>query len=260
MFVDCHSHLDHEQFKADIDAVILSAKAAGIKRIITNGINPETNRLSLKLAEKYDIVKAALGIYPIESLAVEAAEGEYALAIKPFDIDEEIGFIKSQKDKIIAVGEVGLDYHWVKDKDKPQKELFQKIIELAEKIKKPIIVHSRKAELDVIGMLDSSTIKHKILHCFGGKLNLAKKAADKNYIFSIPTSIARSTHFQNIAREVNINQLLTETDAPYQSPFQGQRNEPKNIIEAVKKIAEIKSFTLEETKNTIWMNYKRIFE
>ena len=241
MLIDCHSHLDHEQFKKDIDGVIQRAKDAGVKRIITNGINPETNRTSLKLAEKYDIVKAALGIYP---------------QFTNLNIEEEIEFIKKQS--IIAIGEVGLDNTY--ENVKEQKLFFEKMIALAEKLNKPIIVHSRKAEQEVIDMLDSSKIEHKILHCFGGKLKLTKTAADNGYIFSIPTSILRSEHFQHIAREVNINQLLTETDAPYQSPFQGERNEPKNIIEAVKKIAEIKSFTLEETKNNIWMNYQRIFE
>ncbi len=257
MLVDVHCHLDHIDFREDIDKVIERAKQAGVSVIIANGISPETNRIVLELSKKYGIVKPALGIYPIDALTNEIKAGEYPLKTEPFNIDEEIEFIKKQK--IIALGEVGLDFKDGKQYEKQQKEVFSKFIALAEKMKKPIIVHSRKAEQDVIEMLESSSIKKAVLHCFSGKFKLVKKGADLGYHFSIPTNVVRSQQFQDLVKEVNINQLLSETDAPYLSPFPGRRNEPAFVIESVKKIAEIKKFEFEEVEKNLFLNFQRLF-
>ena len=140
-----------------------------------------------------------------------------------------------------------------------QKVVFEKIINLAEKIKKPIIIHSRKAESDVIDILESSKIKKVLLHCFSGKKNLVKKGADLGYYFSIPTNIVRAHNFQLMAETVNINQLFCETDSPYLSPFKEKQNEPAFVIESYKKIAKIKRMELEEVINNVWMNWQRVF-
>ena len=132
-------------------------------------------------------------------------------------MDSEFEFIKQHKDKIAAVGEVGLDYHWVKDAElqKKERENFARIIEFVEKLKKPMIVHTRKAEQDCIDMLTSSKLKNVVLHCFEGRKSLIKRAADAGYIFSVPTSIAKSQHFQVLVEIASINQITTETDGPY---------------------------------------------
>jgi TatD DNase family protein len=108
-------------------------------------------------------------------------------------------------------------------------------------------------------MLESSNAKKPILHCFCGRKHLIKRAADNGWSFSIPTNVVNAEHFQNMAREVHISQLFTETDSPYLSPFRGKRNEPAFVIEAVKKIAEIKGMTVEDTANNIFMNYQNMF-
>ncbi len=249
LLVDVHAHLDHCKFKQDLDKVIENAKKNNVKTIINNGINPEKNRATLELAKKYDVIKAALGLYPTD-----------AIKLKEEEIANELEFIKKNKDKIVAIGEIGLDYHWnLKQHDK-QKEIFEKIINLAEKIKKPLIVHSRKAEEDVIDILESSKIKKVVLHCFSGSISLVNKAYDLGYYFSIPTNVVRSNHFQEIVKIININRIVTETDSPYLSPFSGQRNEPSNVLYSIKKIAEIKNMDAEEVANNIWMNYKNLFE
>lgn len=262
LLVDIHAHLDHDKFKPDLDKVIERAKKAGVKHIITSGVNSATNRLILKISEKYDIVHPSFGLYPIDALAKEVELGEapgFARDIEPIDVDKELEWIKKNKDKCVAVGEVGLDYKFGEKHKQEQKRNFQKIIETVEKIKKPIIVHSRKAEFDVIEMLGSSKIRHIILHCFTGRKHLVKKAADKGWNFSIPPIIVKLQQFQLMAGIVNISQLLTETDCPYLSPYPNQRNEPAFVIETIKKIAEIKKMTAEETANSIFMNYQRIF-
>jgi TatD DNase family protein len=255
--LDIHCHLDHPYFKNQIDTIIKNARKAGIKAILTNGVNPETNRITLELAKKYPVVKPALGIYPVELLKEEIRQGAYPLKTNDFDLDKELEFIKKNKDKIIAIGEIGLDGTH-KDSLEQQKQHFTKLLELAENIKKPVIIHSRKAESDVIDILQSTKIKKILLHCFCGKKKLIKQAADNGYYFSIPTNVVRAQNFQELIKMVNINQLFAETDSPYLSPYKDKRNQPAFVIESYKKIAEIKGFTLEEVENNIWMNWMRI--
>ncbi len=260
ILVDVHAHLDHKLFNGKLDKVISNAKKNDVKAIITNGVNPETNRIALKLAERYDIVKAALGIYPIDALNIETRKGHYPLKKEnKIDVDKEIEFIKKNKDKILAIGEVGLDYYWDKKHKKEQKDVFEKFIQLAEKLKKPIIVHSRKAEADAIDLLNSSKLKKVIMHCFSGNFKLVKQIQNNNWSFSIPTNIVRSKHFQKIVSETYISQLLTETDAPYLSPFKDKVNEPSYIIGTINKIAELKEMDKEEVANNIFMNYQKVF-
>ena len=133
------------------------------------------------------------------------------------------------------------------------------MIELAEKIKKPILIHSRKAELDCIEMLESSKLKKIIMHCFTGKKRLVKIIMDNGWFLTIPTCVARSLQFQDIAKNVPLNQLFCETDAPYLSPYKDRRNEPAFIIESYKKLAEIKRMELTEVVNNIWMNWQKTF-
>ncbi|HLC65286.1 MAG TPA: TatD family hydrolase [Candidatus Nanoarchaeia archaeon] len=243
--IDVHCHLD---LCEDIDSAVERAKEAGVCAIIANGTNPESNLRVLELAKKYDIVKAALGIYPLEGL--ELSENAF---------DDLLKFIEKHKDQIIALGEVGVDYHTIKDKNEEQKENFLKIIRLSEKIKKPMIVHSRKAESDVLDILESSNVKKAVMHCFNGNMKLVKRAEDLGYYFSIPTNIVSLKHFQEVVERVQMERILTETDAPWLSPFKGGKNEPAFVAESIKKIAETKKMTHEEIANVVYMNYQRVF-
>lgn len=249
LLIDIHAHLDHWKFKKDIGEVIARAREKGFKVIINNGTDIKSNRKVLDLMERYDIAEAALGIYPIEGKELSEEE-----------INKEIEFIEKNKNKIKAIGEVGLDYHWEKDDKeiKKQKILFEKFIKLAEKINKPIIIHSRNAEQDCIEMIESSNIKKADFHCFNGNKALIKRIADNGYYFSIPTNIVKNKNIKAIVKIASISQLFTETDSPYLSPFEG-RNEPVNILETIKKIAEIKNMDEKEVVNNIYMNYQKVF-
>lgn len=263
ILVDVHAHLDHHKFGNNLDGVIENSRRAGVKAIITSGINKKTNRLVLEIAEKYpDIVKCSFGLYPIDALEkeIDADPKTFVRDIEPLNVDEELEWIEKNKGRCVAIGECGLDFHWVQGRDEEQKNVFRKIIAAVEKIKKPIIVHSRKAELEAIEMLESSKIKNIVMHCFSGNKKLIKRAADNGWSFSIPPVIVRLQHFQLLTEMVNINQLLTETDAPYLSPYPDRINEPAFVAETIKKIAEIKGFDIEETANSIYLNYKRMFE
>jgi len=260
MLIDIHAHLDHERFKKDLDEVIERARQKGMYAIITSGVNHSTNLKALELSEKYDIVKASLGIYPLDALAEELKLNAYPREIEKLDVDKELEFINQNKDKIVAVGDCGLDFNFTRDYEKEQVENFKKIIYVVEKIKKPIIIHSRKAEKLAIEILETTKIKNIILHCFQGNKKLIKKAMDKGYYFSIPPIILKLQHFQMLTEIVPLNQLLTETDSPYLSPIPGERNEPANVAYTIKKIAEIKGMNKEEVEQNIFMNYKNLFE
>ncbi|MFH1398715.1 MAG: TatD family hydrolase [Candidatus Woesearchaeota archaeon] len=239
--VDVHCHLDHPFF-CDLDKVILRAKAAKLHAIITNGSGSQSNRHSLRIASTYPMVKAALGLDPLE---VDSA-----------DIEAELEFISQNQKQIVAIGEVGLDSKY--SPNPKQRDVLNKIICLAEAINKPLIVHSRGAEAEIIEILRTTNQK-VVMHCFGGTLKLAKKCLDNNWLLSIPTSITRSTHFQAIVKNAPLNQLLTETDAPFQAPFKQQRNEPCFVGESIKTIAALKGIEPEQAAHQIFLNYQQVF-
>ena len=258
LLVDVHTHLDHSLLINKMDEIIHRAKNAGLKHIITNGINPETNRKCLELSKKYDIVKCAMGLYPRNALKKETESGEYPLNAEDFDADQEINFIRKNKSNIAAISEVGLDF--VHGENRQQIEDFEKMISLAEELKKPIVVHSRKAELKCVEMLETSTNKKIVMHCFSGKKSLVKRIADNGWFLTIPTIVVRSQQFQEIAKNVPISQLFCETDSPYLSPYKEQMNEPAFVIESYSRIAEIKEMDIHETTNNIYMNWQKVFE
>ena len=260
--VDVHCHLDHLKFKDDLPDVVKRSEEAGVKAILTSGVNFSTNKITLELAQTYDIVKPCLGLYPIDALAAElkGTEAEsFVRDVEPFKVEEMLAFIEQHKDNCIAVGEVGLDYHWIKDKQEEMKGVFQQVIELVEKLKKPIVIHSRKAEQDCVDMLESSTIRKVMMHSFGGNKKLINRCADNGWSFSVPPNITRLQHFQMMVEMVNINQLLTETDAPYLAPTPGERNEPKNVAVTIKKMAELKGMTEEDVAGNVYMNFQKFF-
>ena len=244
MLVDIHAHLHFKEFENDLDDVIERARKAGVTTIINSGTSSESNKLSMELSKKYDIVKPSFSLYPIKTLSL--------------NVEKELEYIKKNKNNIIAIGEVGLDYQESEDR-KMQKEIFIKIIELAEKIKKPLILHTRKAEADVLEILESAKIKNAILHCFSGNMKLVNKAHDLGCYFSIPPVIARLEHFHSLVKLIPSTRLLTETDSPYLSPIKEKRNEPANVKKSVEEISKIKKIEYEEAEKIIFSNFQKIF-
>lgn len=257
--VDTHCHLTHERFKDDIDDVINRAKKAGFKALVCSGTNPPTNREILVLAKKHPIIRPSLGIYPIDALGLTPDEVGLARYNGKIDIDAEFEFFTEHRDEIVAIGEVGEDFHWDDKHHEQQKKNFEKIIKLTEKLGKPIVVHTRRAEEECVSLLEKSQLKYVILHSFEARKNLIKRAAERGFYFSVPTSIVRSQQFQTLVEIVPLTQIFTETDAPWLSPFKDKRNEPAFIVESIKKIAEIKKITEKEVADTIWENFRKVF-
>jgi len=263
--VDVHCHLNHEQFKPDFEEVIRRAEATGVRAIVISGVNPEANREVLQLVGKHSLLKACLGIYPIDALGL--SEGETGLPRHPgkIDLESEFKFFEENKDQIVGIGEIGMDFHWATKEETytAQADNFRKIIQFAKKIKKTILIHSRDAERECLEILGQEITSHEIpvvLHCFSGRKSLIREAAAKGYYFSIPPNIVKSSSFQALALVVDIKQILTETDAPWLSPFPGKRNEPAFVSETIKKIAEIKKISPEEVAKQVWENYLKIFK
>lgn len=250
MLVDVHCHLHFPEFDQDRDAVVERAQKAGVVAIVNSGTEHASNVQVLELAKKYDVAKASLGLYPA-----------YIEKISEEEFQRDLDFIKKNKNNIISIGEVGLDYHHTTDTQlqKVQRERFHIILDELKKIKKPFVLHTRKAESDVINIMQSTNLKKVDFHCFTGSFKLAKKIIDAGWSFSIPPIILRSTQFQGLVDLAPLPQLLTETDAPYLGPSPRERNEPSFVANTVKKIAEIKKIDSDECKKIIFMNYQRLF-
>lgn len=246
MFIDMHCHIDMCVAKpADI---VERAKKSGVGIIASSGVNPERIRKTLEFAAKFSEIKPSLGIYPVEMLELSESE-----------ISKQIEIIRKNKDKIIAIGEVGLDLKEARQIEK-QKENFEKFIKLALELDKPIIVHSRKAEEEAIEVLEKMKAKKVIMHCFSGNFKLVKRVIDNGWCLTIPSNVTFSEHFQKVAKEAPIGQLFCETDSPFLHPVKGQRdNEPMNVVKSYKKVAEIKGMKLEDAEKKIEDNYKRLF-
>ena len=262
--VDTHCHLTHDLFNDDLPAVIERAEQAGLKAILVSGVNPAANKEVLALVQKYpQILKASLGIYPIDALGMAEADTGLPKQAVPINLDDEFRFLERHQKEITAIGEVGMDFHWAKKEETyvQQAENFRRILRFAIKIHKPVITHTRKAEAEAVQIV-SEEIHGEIPiihHCFSGKKSVIKQAAALGHHFSIPPNILRSHSFQELVKIVDLKQLLTETDSPWLSHAAKLRNEPAFVTETIKKVAEIKGLSVEETAAQIWENYRRIF-
>ena len=226
MLIDVHSHIDFPQFEEDRAEIIKKAASEGIW-IVNSGLGIEGGKKTLDLSREYENVYASVGLQPTE--------------ISDEVVNEVLAFIESNKEEIVAIGEVGLDYYWIKEAATREKEEknFRKFIELSKKLNLPLVIHSRDAEAETLKLLDEYNVK-ALLHCFGGDEKLATEAAGKGHLISIPTTIVNSKMKQDVVKALPLESIVLETDAPYLSPVPKARNEPANIKVTAQKIAEIK--------------------
>jgi len=260
ILVDVHAHLDFPEFSKDLREVLERSRGAGVAAIISQGVHHASNKKALALAQRYPLIKPALGLYPLNAPNVRVHDE----AAKDFDrkratsVDETLSFIRHHAAEILAIGEVGIDLHF-SDDEEHQVNNFTKVLQLSNAIRKPVIVHSRKAEKLVVDILEEAKQTNAVLHCFSGSQKLMRRAAELGLSLTVPSNANRLQHFQLLARTVPISQLLTETDAPYLSPVPGERNEPQNVRVAVEAIAKEKGLNPEEAARLVYMNYQRLF-
>jgi TatD DNase family protein len=262
MLTDVHAHLGHRKMTGDLDQILARAADAGVTRIITNGLEPVSNRTALEMSAIHPAVKAALGIYPLDAANEWIANWEWPFefaAPARFDVDEEIRFIESVADRIVAVGECGLDGHWVPESVPAQIDVLKKMCDLAIRIDRPIILHSRKAERETFDVVRESGVRRAIFHCFMGKKKLAQEIAKSGYFLSVPPIVERTESFQRMVDALPREQLLVETDSPYLSADKGTENEPAQAARSARWMAEYWGETEESAFSILAENTNRLF-
>lgn len=262
MYVDVHAHLTHDAFTADRDDVIQSAADAGVEAVIVNGLEPTSNREILRLAEQHPHLHAACGIYPVDAIAGQIDSSSWAYDFPPptpFDVDAEIDWIDAHADRLVAIGECGLDQYWITDQAEEQERVLRRLCEVAKKHDKAVILHSRKAELRTFEILQELGVTKADFHCFCGKLKLARRIADAGYYLSIPPVVERAENFQHMARSLPLDRLLTETDCPFMGPDREARNEPANVTRGIAAMATARGITAEEMATAVRENCRRLF-
>jgi TatD DNase family protein len=245
--VDTHTHICDSSFDADRGAVLQKATAAGVGAIIAVGENIADARRNIELADQYPMIRPAAGLYPT-ILDRDQAEQMHV-------------FIRSERSKLVAIGEVGLDFWVIKEEDQKalQKEIFKGFIDLARELNLPLNIHSRSAGRHAVALLLECGASRVQMHAFDGKASAALPAVEAGFFFSIPPSVVRSRQKQKLVKHLPLSCLLVETDSPVLGHDPKQRNEPANITIAIQAIAELKDISKEKVIEAVSENTKRLY-
>ncbi|WBL15171.1 TatD family hydrolase [Sutcliffiella sp. NC1] len=252
MLFDTHAHLNAHQYEEDLQEVIDRAMSEGVTKIVVVGFDRPTITRAMELIDQYDFIYAAIGWHPVDAIDMK---------------DEDLQWIEklSQHEKVVAIGEMGLDYYWDKSPKEVQQEVFRKQIRLAKKLKLPIVIHNRDATEDVVTILkeeDAQTVGG-IMHCFTGSVEVAHQCLNMNFYISLggPVTFKNAKKPKEVAKEIPLDKLLIETDCPYLTPhpFRGKRNEPGYVKYIAEQIAELKNISYEEVARQTTQNAEKLF-
>jgi TatD DNase family protein len=250
MLIDSHAHLEMKEFDNDREQVIERATKAGVNSIITVGTNLSLSRKAVKLAGEYENIYAAVGIHPHDVSKINN---------KTYDDLKELAGRK----KVVAYGEIGLDYFLNISPPELQIEKCGEQLSLAKELKLPVIIHARQAHHQSLSMLKASGIHCGVFHCFSGDYAMARQCLDWGFYLSIPGVVTfnKSKTMQDVVKRVPLSSLLLETDCPYLTPdpYRGTRNEPAYIVHTAKKVAEIKGISWEEVAAVTTQNTTNLF-
>ena len=256
MLFDSHAHLNDERFNEDREELINSLKSNGVELVLNPGACIETSKSSVELANKYDFIYATCGISPND---IPQTEEELGIML------QEIKEITKLNSKVVAIGEIGLDYYWNKENKDLQKEAFIQQINLANELDLPIVIHTREAVVDTIEILKNNEVKNKgVFHCCPLNKELVKEALKLDFYISFagPVTFKNSKNANEIIEMVPIEKILIETDSPYLSPepLRGRRNDSRNVKYIAQKIAEVKGVSIEEIAKITYENTKKVFK
>ncbi|MBP3040677.1 TatD family hydrolase [Bacillaceae bacterium Marseille-Q3522] len=252
MLFDTHVHLNAEQFEEDLTEVIERAKAAGVENMVVVGFDRPTIQRALELAEEHPFLYASIGWHPVDAIDMTEVDLQWI---------EEL----AAHEKVVALGEMGLDYHWDKSPKDVQQEVLRKQIILAKKLKMPIIIHNREATEDLMKILkeEGASEVGGIMHCFSGSIEVAMECLKMNFFISLGGTLTfkNAKKPKEVAAAVPLEKLLIETDCPYLAPhpYRGKRNEPGYVKLVAEKIAEIKEISYEEVAEQTSKNAKKLF-
>jgi len=252
MLFDTHVHLNAHQYSEDFEEVIERAQEAGVSSMVVVGFDEETIQKAMALTERYDFIYAAVGWHPVDAIDMT---------------DEHLQWLEelAAHPKVVALGEMGLDYHWDKSPKDVQKEVFRKQIRLAKKVKLPIIIHNREASADIVAILQEEDAQEVggIMHCFSGSVEIAEQCLAMNFYLSFggPVTFKNAKKPKEVVKHVPLDRLLIETDCPYLTPhpFRGKRNEPAYVKYVAEEIAKLKEIDYEQLAKITTENAKKLF-
>lgn len=274
---DNHAHYNDEKFNDDRDEIIGKIYESGVTKLICAGYNVESSKKALEIANNYDFIYTTAGISPndipgtvqdedLENKSVQEIEELFTESLK--DVDNQLLEIEkiAQNKKVVAIGEIGLDYYWNKNNKELQKQVFIKQIELANKLNLPIVIHTRDAVMDTLDILKNvkPTIKPGVFHCCPLNVELVKEALKLGFYISFagPVTFKNSKNAKEIIEMVPLDKMLIETDSPYLAPEpnRGSRNDSRNVKYIAAKIAEFKGIDVEVVAECTYKNALKVFE
>lgn len=252
MLIDSHAHLDDKRFDRDRDMIIKNLEENGIELTINIGADLQSSIASVSLSEKYDNIYAAVGVHPHSAKEVD---------------DSTIEILKSfaKREKVVAIGEIGLDYYYDNSPRDIQRKWFREQIKLAKEVDLPIVVHSREADQETFEILkeEQDGRLRGVLHCYSGSVELAKEYIKLGFYISLagPVTFKNARVPKEVAKAVPLDKLLVETDSPYLTPepYRGKRNEPIFVKYVAGTIADLRGITYEELAKATNRNTKELF-
>lgn len=252
MLFDTHAHYDSRQFNADRDEVLSGLKERGVSLVVNPGCDIPTSRMAVELAERYPFVYAAVGFHPEE---LEGAE------LTDLEVIRQL----AAHEKVVAIGEIGLDYYWVKDEAgrRKEQEFFRAQMALAEELDLPVIVHDREAHGDTLAIVKEFPHVRGVFHCYSGSVEMARELVDMGWMISFTGVLTYHNARKSVeaAQAIPMDRLMIETDAPYMAPVphRGKRNDSGYVLHTCEKLAEIKGLSLEECAKITLENGCRFF-
>ena len=249
MIIDAHCHLYYDELASDIDNVIQRAIDAGVSRLVCVGTNVEDSKKCLSITENNDDIFASSGVHPHD--AKDVTEG-YA---------DEI-YELMEYESMIAIGEIGLDYYRNLSEPETQKKVFKELMEVAQDLDKPVIIHNRDADADTLEIIGNYPSVQGVAHCFSSTLETAQAFLEMGYYISFSGNITyKNSHLPEIVKSIPLDRVVVETDSPYLSPEpeRGKSNEPSRIIHTLTKLSEIYGLSLEEMAKYTYDNTAELF-
>ena len=235
MLIDTHAHISYKDYSDRIDEVIQAAEDNGVEKIISIGVDLPSSEECLKLAEKYPSVFATCGIHPHEA---GKAPKRYLYELEAF----------IQHPKMVAVGEIGLDYHYDFSDRKIQRRVYHEQLEMATSLDFPAVVHCRESDDDILEGIQNSGLNQGVIHCFASNVDFAQNILETGFHISFTGMITFIKELEDVVKEIPLERMMVETDSPYLSPkpFRGKQNQPKNVLHVAEKVAELKEISFEE--------------
>lgn len=252
MLIDSHAHLDDKRFNRDRDMIIKNLNSNGIESVVNIGADLKTSKASVELADKYENIYAVVGVHPHSATEINKAALETLREL-------------AKNEKVLAIGEIGLDFHYDRSPRDVQRSAFRAQIDLAKELNLPIVIHSREADGETFDIIKESMDGNLkvLLHCYSGSAELAQEYIKLGCYISLagPVTFNNARVPKEVAKVVALDRLLVETDSPYltPTPYRGKRNEPMFVKYVAKEIAELKGIDIEELSKATLENTKRFY-